>query len=186
MRILITGSNGQLGNEIRVLAEDYPDFEFIYTDIDELDISNPLKVDAFFTANKPLAVINCAAYTAVDKAETDKNLAYLINCEAEVVNEVTLVASVGEPEANVRARDPPDILAPLDSEIVPAELRVTEVLPVRSWLSAMSPLLIVVSETTGTETAAVLVIEPPVAFTVRDESVCATSAMPPALFIVSA
>ncbi|MEI7525358.1 MAG: dTDP-4-dehydrorhamnose reductase [Mariniphaga sp.] len=94
MRILITGSNGQLGNEIRVLAEDYPDYEFIYTDIDELDISNPLKVDAFFTANKPLAVINCAAYTAVDKAETDKNLAYLINCEA-VMNLSKSAAKIG-------------------------------------------------------------------------------------------
>ena len=44
MRILVTGSNGQLGNEIRVLAEDYPDFEFLYTDVQELDITDQLKV----------------------------------------------------------------------------------------------------------------------------------------------
>ena len=106
--------------------------------------------------------------------------------EAELVKEVTLVASVGEPEANVNDNALPNILAPLDSETVPTELRVTEVLPLRSWLSAMSPLLIVVNKTTGTDTAAVLVIEPPVAFTVRDESDCAPSASPPALFIVSA
>ncbi len=82
MRILITGSNGQLGNEIRVLAENYPEYEFIYTDIDELDISEPNKVEDFFSANRPEAIINCAAYTAVDKAESDKHLAYLINTTA--------------------------------------------------------------------------------------------------------
>ncbi len=82
MRILITGSNGQLGNEIRVLAKDYPDFQFIYTDIDELDISNPVKVEAFFQATQPKVVINCAAYTAVDKAESDEQLTWLINSTA--------------------------------------------------------------------------------------------------------
>jgi dTDP-4-dehydrorhamnose reductase len=82
VRILVTGSNGQLGNEIRVLAADYPDFEFLYTDIAELDITNPLKVEEFFIANKPQAVINCAAYTAVDKAESDETTARLINATA--------------------------------------------------------------------------------------------------------
>ena len=82
MRILVTGSKGQLGNEIHVLAEDYPDFDFIYTDVDELDITDQLKVEAFFVANKPQVIINCAAYTAVDKAETDEAIAYLINATA--------------------------------------------------------------------------------------------------------
>ena len=82
MKILITGSNGQLGNEIRVLAEEYPGFDFIYTDIDELDITDPLKVDAFFKSNQPRAVINCAAYTSVDKAESDETKAHLINAAA--------------------------------------------------------------------------------------------------------
>ena len=82
MRILVTGSKGQLGNEIRVLAEDYPDFDFIYTDVDELDITDQLKVETFFVANKPQVIINCAAYTAVDKAETDEAIAYLINATA--------------------------------------------------------------------------------------------------------
>jgi len=82
VRILVTGSKGQLGNEIHVLAEDYPDFDFIYTDVDELDITDQLKVEAFFVANKPQVIINCAAYTAVDKAETDEAIAYLINATA--------------------------------------------------------------------------------------------------------
>lgn len=82
MKILVTGSNGQLGNEIRVLAEDYPDFDFIYTDVDELDITDQLKVEAFFVANKPEVIINCAAYTAVDKAESNEAMAYLINATA--------------------------------------------------------------------------------------------------------
>ncbi len=82
MKILVTGSNGQLGNEIRVLAEEYPDFEFIYTDINELDITDSQKVDLFCVAHKPQAIINCAAYTAVDKAESDDSLAYLINATA--------------------------------------------------------------------------------------------------------
>lgn len=82
MNILITGSNGQLGNEIRVLAEDYPDFEFLYTDIAELDITDPLKVEAYFVAYQPQVIINCAAYTAVDKAESDEATTYLINAKA--------------------------------------------------------------------------------------------------------
>ena len=94
MRILITGSNGQLGNEIRVLAGDYPDFEFIYTDLDELDITDGLKVEAFFIANRPQVIINCAAYTAVDKAESDEAKAYLINAIA-VGNLAKSATSVG-------------------------------------------------------------------------------------------
>ena len=101
-----------------------------------------------------------------------------------MVKDVTLVARVTGPEAKVRASAPPDILAPLDSEIVPAELRVTEVLPERSWLRVMSPLVMVESEIVGTETEAVLVIEPPVAFTVREESDWVPSVMEPELLIV--
>jgi len=82
VRILITGSKGQLGNEIRVLAKGYPDFDFLYTDIDELDITDQLKVDEFFICNMPQVIINCAAYTAVDKAESDEATAHLINATA--------------------------------------------------------------------------------------------------------
>ena len=94
MRILITGSKGQLGNELRVLADDYPDFDFIYTDVEELDITDQLKVEAFFVEHKPQVIINCAAYTAVDKAETNEATAYLINAKA-VENLSKSAASVG-------------------------------------------------------------------------------------------
>ncbi len=94
MKILVTGSKGQLGNEIRVLARDYPDFDFIYTDVDELDITDQLKVEAFFVANKPQVIINCAAYTAVDRAESDEATAYLINATA-VENLAKSSAAIG-------------------------------------------------------------------------------------------
>jgi dTDP-4-dehydrorhamnose reductase len=79
MKILVTGSNGQLGNEIRELSSDFPNLNFLYTDIEELDITSEIEVNKFFEVNKPDAIINCAAYTAVDKAESDEKLAFLIN-----------------------------------------------------------------------------------------------------------
>ena len=82
MKILVTGSNGQLGNELRELSDDFPQFDFLYTDLEELDITNASKVNEFFADNKPEVVINCAAYTAVDKAETEETLAYHINATA--------------------------------------------------------------------------------------------------------
>jgi dTDP-4-dehydrorhamnose reductase len=82
MKILVTGSKGQLGSELRELAPLYPQYHFIYTDVDELDITNEVAVDQFFEANRPEAIINCAAYTAVDKAETDEQTSFLINATA--------------------------------------------------------------------------------------------------------
>jgi dTDP-4-dehydrorhamnose reductase len=79
MKILVTGSNGQLGRELRQLSKNYPAFEFIFTDIGELDITNRSAVEQFFPANKPEAVINCAGYTAVDRAETDASGAFELN-----------------------------------------------------------------------------------------------------------
>jgi dTDP-4-dehydrorhamnose reductase len=80
--ILVTGSNGQLGNEIRVLAEAYPQYNFIYTDIDDLNITDYQQIDHFFTIHNIQYVINCAAYTAVDKAEQETDLARYINANA--------------------------------------------------------------------------------------------------------
>jgi len=77
--ILVTGGNGQLGCEIRDLAPSYSNYHFIFTDIEELDICNHKAVEAFIEANAIGAIINCAAYTAVDKAESEKNLADKIN-----------------------------------------------------------------------------------------------------------
>ena len=81
-KILITGANGQLGNEMRVLFESYPQFEFFPTDIDELDLCNKQAIDDFITANKIDYIVNCAAYTAVDKAEDEIDLCYKINRDA--------------------------------------------------------------------------------------------------------
>ena len=69
MNILVTGSNGQLGSEIKDLAASYKNFNFFFSDLPALDICNSNQLDVFFAENKIHAVINCAAYTAVDKAE---------------------------------------------------------------------------------------------------------------------
>ena len=80
--ILITGSKGQLGNEMQQAAVRYPQFNYIYTDVDELDICNKAALDAFVKANSVNFIVNCAAYTAVDKAEDDVELCYKINSVA--------------------------------------------------------------------------------------------------------
>ena len=90
--ILITGSNGQLGNEMQQAAIRYPAFNYIYTDIDELDICDKMELEKFVKENKVDVIVNCAAYTAVDKAEDDIELCYKINADAvrniaEVANE---------------------------------------------------------------------------------------------------
>jgi dTDP-4-dehydrorhamnose reductase len=82
MNILITGANGQLGNELRKLHTQYPQHQFTFTDVGELDIANAAAVQAFFLKNKVECCINAAAYTAVDKAETEIAAAQLVNVEA--------------------------------------------------------------------------------------------------------
>ena len=82
MNILVTGANGQLGNELRIIADRFPDDRFFFTDIAELDITNQDAVNDFFQKNHIQTVINCAAYTAVDKAENDEPAATLINATA--------------------------------------------------------------------------------------------------------
>lgn len=78
-KILITGSQGQLGNSIKKLAPQYADFDFVYTDVSELDITNAEAIDTFFEEGQFTHIINCAAYTAVDKAEEDFDMAKKIN-----------------------------------------------------------------------------------------------------------
>lgn len=80
--ILITGSKGQLGNEMQQAAVRFPDFNYIYTDVAELDICDKSALDAFVKANNVNVIVNCAAYTAVDKAEDDVELCYKINRDA--------------------------------------------------------------------------------------------------------
>lgn len=82
MNILITGCNGQLGNELQLLEKKYSEHTFFNTDVHELDITNAEAIDKFVSSNNIDIIINCAAYTAVDKAESNKELCQLLNAEA--------------------------------------------------------------------------------------------------------
>jgi len=81
MRVLITGSNGQLGSEINELSINYVKLDCIFKDLPELDICNIEVLEKFIIDNEILAVINCAAYTAVDKAEQEELIAKKVNSE---------------------------------------------------------------------------------------------------------
>lgn len=81
-KIIVTGANGQLGMELQQLASSYSLFEFVFTTRQELSLDNPDVINNFIARHQPQYFINCAAYTAVDKAEAEKELAYKINAEA--------------------------------------------------------------------------------------------------------
>ncbi|NCO02147.1 MAG: dTDP-4-dehydrorhamnose reductase [Epsilonproteobacteria bacterium] len=78
LNVLVTGSNGQLGSEIEELSKEYK-YNFYFTDRTTLDISNPHAITEFIISNNINTIINCAAYTAVDKAESDAEMADTIN-----------------------------------------------------------------------------------------------------------
>src|SRR5215831_11983627 len=82
MIILISGKNGQLGNELRDIATSNNRFQFIFLDKQELNITDEDLIIKTFEKYSPAFFINCAAYTAVDKAETEQEKAYLANAEA--------------------------------------------------------------------------------------------------------
>lgn len=82
MNILVTGANGQLGKEMHRVLEQHCPGVTVYTDVDMLDITDAKAVNEFFEKNEFTHVINCAAYTAVDKAEADQTLCYRINADA--------------------------------------------------------------------------------------------------------
>jgi dTDP-4-dehydrorhamnose reductase len=77
--ILITGANGQLGSELKVVTKNYINNNYIFTDIDTLDITNPEQTANFIKESRPAWIINCAAYNLVDKAESEPDAAMLIN-----------------------------------------------------------------------------------------------------------
>jgi dTDP-4-dehydrorhamnose reductase len=81
-KILVTGANGQLGTALKTLSAAYPAFDFIFLTKEELPIHRIELVAQYFSTVKPAYCINAAAYTAVDKAETDKENAFLINGDA--------------------------------------------------------------------------------------------------------
>ena len=80
--ILITGANGQLGNEMRSLSEENKDYTYFFTDVAELDICNEQAVMDFVKMHDINVIVNCAAYTAVDKAEENVELCRRLNADA--------------------------------------------------------------------------------------------------------
>ncbi len=82
IRILVTGANGQLGQELQFLSKQHPELHFLFTDVDTLDITKSGQADCFVEKNPVDYIINCAAYTAVDKAEEDRDNAFLLNTVA--------------------------------------------------------------------------------------------------------
>ncbi len=95
LKIVVTGANGQLGQCLRELAPTVP-HTFIFTDIGELDITSRAAVAAFLKEHRPEWVVNCAAYTAVDKAESEESLARVLNVDAVgILAEETRKAGAG-------------------------------------------------------------------------------------------
>lgn len=82
MNILITGCNGQLGNEMQLLEKEYPQHQYFNTDVAQLDITNPEAIEEFVSNNAIDIIVNCAAFTAVDKAESSQELCHLLNAKA--------------------------------------------------------------------------------------------------------
>lgn len=82
--VLVTGAEGQLGSSLKTIVGNFPQYNFIYTDKDNLDICNEQELKAFFENNSIYCVLHFAAYTAVDKAEDEEALAEKINSEASL------------------------------------------------------------------------------------------------------
>lgn len=82
IKILITGAEGQLGSSIKLMSEGYNKFTFDYTDIKELDICDAASVERYCKLTRPDYIVNCAAYTNVDKAESETDICYQLNAEA--------------------------------------------------------------------------------------------------------
>lgn len=85
MKILVTGADGQLGRSFRKIASDYPGFDFVFTDLPEGDISDGGKIVSLVEDNRIDVIVNCAAYTAVDKAESEPEAAMRVNAEGPAV-----------------------------------------------------------------------------------------------------
>ena len=82
MNILVTGCNGQLGREVQRLSAQHTDHRYLFTDVEELDITDAAAVDAYVDREAVDCIINCAAYTAVDRAESDETKAQFLNATA--------------------------------------------------------------------------------------------------------
>jgi dTDP-4-dehydrorhamnose reductase len=84
-KILVTGAYGQLGSELKVLSTDYSQFEWVFADRSVLDLSDLASISNVLDTIQPQIIINCAAYTAVDKAETETELADVLNHQVVAV-----------------------------------------------------------------------------------------------------
>ncbi len=80
--ILVTGSNGQLGSELNVLSQQFPSYNFLFATRSELPLDDADRISAYFKSQQIDYCVNCAAYTAVDKAETETELANQVNGDA--------------------------------------------------------------------------------------------------------
>ena len=94
-KIWVTGSKGQLGTELNIKHQKLQEYHFLFTDIEELDLTKKQAVAEFVKSEKPSVIINCAAYTAVDKAESEPEKAFLLNRD--------IPANLTEAAANINA-----------------------------------------------------------------------------------
>jgi dTDP-4-dehydrorhamnose reductase len=91
IKIIVTGANGQLGSEIRSLTSSFPAFQFTFVDIEEINLSEEHSIRSYFADRSFDFLINCAAYTAVDKAETESQTAKQVNVIAvKILSEIVL------------------------------------------------------------------------------------------------
>ncbi len=79
MKVLVTGTNGQLGSELRLISKNFQNFEWVFTDIEELNLADLINLDENISNIFPDVIINCAAYTNVDNAENETELSNILN-----------------------------------------------------------------------------------------------------------
>nr|WP_315190298.1 dTDP-4-dehydrorhamnose reductase [uncultured Flavobacterium sp.] len=84
-KVLVTGSKGQLGSELEVLSKIYTQFQWVFTDREELDLCNLEKLETELNSINPQIIINCAAHTAVDKAESEFELSEVLNHQSVAI-----------------------------------------------------------------------------------------------------
>ncbi len=120
-KVLVTGANGQLGWELAQASKLFPQFEFVFVDRNAMDLSNPTELEGIVTLFAPDAIINTAAYTAVDKAETETLLAHTINADAVLTlaqiakqKNITFITYSTDYVFNGNATSPYDTETPID------------------------------------------------------------------------